>query len=152
VHRLSFRQAPERPPARPLAQLARLVILVGALALLWRAESRFEEWQLRAATEFSFKTGLWFSWVVPTILTGIVFGLAVWLPRGRAPYRWGRSLVLAVPALLLLLQYWVVFGLGVDLPGFLGTGTPFWESGPQFVLGVFAGVAIVSGFAEPDEP
>lgn len=148
----AFREAPARAPRGPLAQIVRFALLVGALAVLWRAETRFEEWQLRATTEFSFKTGLWFSWVIPTILAGIVFGLAVWLPRGRAGYRWIRSLLLALPPLALLLQYWVVFGSKVDLPGILGRSTPFWEPGPQFALGVFAGVAIVSGFAEPGEP
>jgi hypothetical protein len=128
-----------------------LALLAGSLALVWRAERAHEEWERRAAVEFQFKNGLWFAWIISALVAGIVFGLALWLPRGHAAYRWGRAAILGVPPLLLLLHYWVVFGLSVHLPGLLGRPTPFWESGPQFALAAFAGIAITSGFAEPDE-
>jgi len=152
VHRLSFREP--RPARGPVPALIRLALAAGALALLWRAGDRLQEWSGRAAVESEFKTGLWFSWVIPAILAGIVFGLAIWLPRGRTPYRWGRALLLALPPLLLLLQFYLVWGVAlphdISLPGFLTRSTPLWDAGPQFALAAFAGIAITSGFAEED--
>ncbi|HZD80252.1 MAG TPA: hypothetical protein VE646_09465 [Actinomycetota bacterium] len=152
MHRLTVRGARAGSARGLLSHALRLVLLAASLALLWRAEGALEEWQRRAGIELEFKTGLWFSWVVPAVLAGILFGLALWLPRGRSAYRWTRTIVLVLPPLLLLLHYWVVFGLGLDLPGALGQETPFWRSGPQFALAVFVGIGVTSGFAEPDEP
>jgi hypothetical protein len=134
VHRLTVRGARAGSARGLLSHALRLVLLAASLALLWRAEGALEEWQR------------------PAVLAGILFGLALWLPRGRSAYRWTRTIVLVLPPLLLLLHYWVVFGLGLDLPGALGQETPFWRSGPQFALAVFVGIGVTSGFAEPDEP
>ena len=144
---LSFREPRVRTGV--IGSLIRLVLVLGALTLLWRAEHGFRDWQQRYASEFRFAAAPWLGWVITSLLAGVVFGLAVWLPRGRARYRWGRSLVLAAPPLLLLTQF-LLFVVGIHLPGPLGRVTPLWDPGPQFALAVLAGVAITSGFAEAD--
>lgn len=150
VRRLSARD-PQSGTAL-VGSVVRLALVVGALALVWRAQHALEEWQRRAAIEFEFKMGLWFGWVIPAVLAGIVFGLAVWLPRGHSRYRWGRSILLGLPPLLLLLHFYVIFGVtlphNVDLPDLLERTTPFWNAGPQFALAALLGIAVTSGFAE----
>jgi len=134
-----------------LATLARALLFVAALALLWRAEQRLEAWRVATGAELRFKTGKWFAWVLPAALAGAAFGLSLWWPRGRGRYRWGRALGLGIPSALLLLHYWVALALlgprEVPLLGFLQRPTPLWEPGPQFALAAFVGMAVVSGFA-----
>ncbi len=152
MRRLTFRR--RRAGRGPLGAAVRLALVALALVLVWHAERALQEWQRRAAVELRFKTGLWFGWVIPAVLAGIVFGLAIWLPRGRTRYRWGRALALGLPPLLLLLQFYFVWGVALPhhlaLPDLLARSTPFWDAGPQFALATFAGIAITSGFAEAE--
>lgn len=149
---MSPRSHRSRRAASPLATLARALLFLAALALLWRAEQRLEAWRVATGAELRFKTGKWFAWVLPATLAGTAFGLALWWPRGRGRYRWGRALGLGLPAALLLLHYWVALAvLGPrELPflGFLQRPTPLWEPGPQFALAAFVGMAAAAGFAE----
>lgn len=148
---MTRRRGPRAVPAR-LGPVLRLLLLLLAFGLLWRAERRLELWRVRTASELTFKAGAWFGWVVPAALAGAAFGLALWLPRGRTPYRWGRALLLGLPSLALLVHYYVVLGVvaphRLEVLRFLDLPTPFWEPGPQFALAAFAGIAAVSGFAE----
>lgn len=143
-----------RPAPRPgpLGALLRVALLAVSLALLWRAERRLEYWRVKTASELTFKAGAWFGWLVPAALSGAAFGLALWLPGGRAGFRWGRPLLLGVPCLVLLLHYYLVFGVvaphRLEAFRFLDLPTPFWEPGPQFALAAFLGITAVSGFAE----
>jgi len=142
---------PSEPSSRrklDLLWVLRLILVVGALALLWLAQHRYEVWQERYSSEFKPNVELWLEWVGLAVLSGLAFGLAAWLPSGRLSYRWGRVLLLGVFPLLALVHFALFLQYGQDLPSFLGDYVWFYMSlGPQFALAVMLGVAIAAGFA-----
>jgi len=132
---------------RDLRWVLRLILVVGALALLWLAQRRYEVWQERFASEFKPNVELWLQWVGLAVLSGIAFGLAAWLPSGRLSYRLGRVLILGVLPLLALVHFALFLQYNQDLPSFLRDHVWFYMSlGPQFALAVMLGVAIAAGF------
>ena len=133
---------------RDLRWVLRLILVVGALALLWLAQRRYEVWQVRFSSDFKSHVNLWLEWVGLAALSGLAFGLAAWLPGGRLSYRWGRVLLLGVLPLLALVHFALFLQYNQDLPSFLRDHVWFYMSlGPQFALAVMLGVAIAAGFA-----
>jgi hypothetical protein len=151
----------EPPPPEPssgrkpdLRWVLRLILVVGALALLWLAQRRYEVWQLRFSSEFEFHLELWIEWVGLATLSGVAIGLAARLPSGRLSYRWGRVLLLGVLPLLALVHFGLFLQYGQDIPSFLNRPYFYMSLGPQFALAAMLGVAIAAGFApsERTEP
>jgi hypothetical protein len=148
--------ATEEPtPSEPVSRrkpnlrwVLRLILVVGAMALLWLAQHRLDTWQVRYSSEFKPHVELSLEWVGLAVLSGLAFGLAAWLPSGRLSYRWGRVLLLGVLPLLAQVHVTLFLQFRQDLPSFFGHYVWFYMNlGPQFALAVMLGVAIAAGFA-----
>jgi hypothetical protein len=145
--------------------LVRVALSIGAITALWFAEMRSLHFSFahREATVPS----LWLSWLGLVVLAGVLFGLALTLPKSWSGFRWGATLaVAALPALLLT---YFVFLYGVWIPShapysinraFLlwGNLQTLADHAPQFALALIVGVALGTGFREerkkaaPSEP
>ena len=129
-----------------LLWVLRLILVVGALALLWLAQRRYEVWQERFSSDFKSHLDLWLEWVGLAALSGLAFGVAAWLPSGLS-YRLGRVLLLGVLPLLALVHFALFLQYPEDLPSFLNRAYFYMNLGPQFALALMLGVAIAAGFA-----
>jgi hypothetical protein len=90
---------------------------------------------------------------LPRLRLAILFGLAIWLPS--AAVRYARSgLLLAALVSIPILQFWLIFSSQSDPNGVPGRWLLRfdWLLDPysMFVLAALAGVAIASGFRQPD--
>lgn len=132
----------------PVGMLTRLVLVLLGLLLLWSAHGRYQDWRDDYASSFRSDVGLWVAYVAIVVLAGAALGLAVVLPARIGGYRWGLSLVLALPplALLTLGSLWEVRAVREAIPGEL-----LEVVAGSVVLPVTAfmvGVAVAAGFAD----
>jgi hypothetical protein len=100
--------------------LIRLGMVVVAMWLVVLARGRLLAAERKMLAQFESDFGGWFAFVALAILAGVVFGLAVVLPKRRAGYRWTDLLALGlIPFLFILVGMTFVLRLG-------GTGFPGW--------------------------
>ncbi len=133
--------------------VVRTALVLLALWALWFADDRYSAFRFHAGATFSFDSSLWLLSVGATIVAGLLFGLAAWLPFTRIRYLPSR-LLLAVVALVPVAHFWWIFLNQHGAPtGWLWRAYWFdFSRQTQFVLAGFAGVALASGFRAKDEP
>ena len=148
---------PAEPPSESMIQtwwfsvLVRTGLVLLAFWALWFAQDRYSAFRVRLSPFFTYDNSLWLLSVVATVVAGLLFGLATWLPFTRIRYLPSR-LVLAAVALVPVAHFWWVFLSQHGRP----TGLPwrlYWfdvSFQTQFVLAGFAGVALASGFRTKD--
>ena len=136
-----------------LIWMTRLVLVSAALGGVWIANGRHYAWRTAFTNTFEFDWGLWLIWLVVSVLSGLLLGLAIAIPF-RAPYRWSNLLAFGLPPLLPLAHFvvlWTSIERERDLPEFFVRPYGFDEPGPQFVFMVLLGAALASGFFGREE-
>ena len=83
---------------------------------------------------FRFDDWLWLSWATATLVAGLLFGLATWLPFAKIRFLPSR-LALAAGALVPVTHFWWVAIEGHASGGWLGSFYWFHDLGIQFVHG-----------------
>ena len=135
--------------------LLRSVLVLVALMLIWFAQLRFEAWAAEYQQTFRWQTLPQLQWLGLLGLAGLAFGFAAW-PPARGRYRWMLALLLALGPTLLIVQYFVAFGVAPssrrDLPAVLFRVTSFANRGPLFVLPMLVGLAVAAGFSRRSHP
>jgi len=138
--------------------LIRLGMVVVAMWLVVLARGRLVAAERRMVAQFESDLGGWFTFVALAILAGVVFGLAIVLPKRRAGYRWTDLLALGlIPLLFILVGMTFVLRLG-------GTGFPGWYERFMFreqdlfsfeitlVAAILLGIAIAVGLRGREPP
>ena len=127
--------------------LVRAVLALLAFGALWFAQDRLHAFSLRFSANFSYDNSLWLLSVGSTVVAGLLFGLAAWLPFTQIRYLPSR-LLLAVAALLPLVHFWWIVLEAHASPNSWPTQARWFDLSleTQFVLAGFAGVALASGF------
>ena len=127
--------------------LVRTALALLAFWALWFAQDRYSTFRVHAGATFSYENSLWLLSVGATIVAGLLFGLAAWLPFTRVRYLPSRLLLAAV-ALVPVAHFWWIFLNQHGRPtGWLWR--LYWfdmSAQTHFVLAGFAGVALASGF------
>lgn len=140
-----------RVPSGSIAQalwfrfFVRAALALSAFGALYFAADRSLAFRVDSAANFRFDYWLWLSWVISTIVGGLLFGLATWLPFAKIRFLPSR-LGLAAAALVPVAHFWWVAIEGHMSGGWLGRFYWFHDLGIQFVMAALAGVAIASGF------
>jgi hypothetical protein len=131
--------------------LVRAALALLSFWALWFAQDRLRAFALERSTNVSEDNTLWLLSVVTTVMAGLLFGLAAWLPFTRIRYLPSRLLLAAV-ALVPVAHFWLIFlNHHVRTKGWLWQAHWFDSSvETQFVLAGFAGVALASGFRAKD--
>jgi len=128
--------------------LVRTILALLALWALYFAERRYNVFRLDYLSSYRMDIWLWLSWIGLAVATGILFGLAAWLPFTGVRYLWSR-LLLAALAFVPIAQFWLVFLYLLprrhEVSGWLVKDW-FLGLGAQFTLAALGGVAIASGF------
>ena len=121
--------------------LVRAAIALLAFLALWFGADRYRAFFFQRAATLRSDDALWFSWVAATVIGGLLFGLATWVPFARVRFLPSR-LALAAVALVPLAHAWWIWVGGHP------TGRLYWFDGAQilFPTAALAGVAIGSAF------
>ena len=127
----------------------RAALALSAFGALYFAADRFLAFRVDSAANFRFDHWLWLSWVIATIVGGLLFGLATWLPFAKVRFLPSR-VALAAAALVPVAHFWWVVIEGHASGGWLGSFYWFHDLGIQSVMAALAGVAIASGFRTKD--
>lgn len=132
---------------------ARLLFVIGGIALFWIARERNDDVVrglaegARRAGELAFLSWPWVSVLLLFAAGGLVFGLAVRLPVGGG-YAWGRATVVgALPALGIVLSF-VAFEVAgsPDHPlRFLSGASGLLQPGMQPLYAILLGLAAAAG-------
>ena len=132
--------------------LVRTGLVLLAFWALWFAQDRYGTFRVRLIRPFlGFDNSLWLLSVVATVVAGLLFGLAGWLPFTRIRYLPSRLLLAAVALVPAAHFWWIFFNYHGDPSSWLGRAYWFDMSAEtQFVLAGFAGVALASGFRAKD--
>ena len=132
--------------------LVRTGLVLLAFCALWFAQDRYSAFRVHLSPFFTYDNSLWLLSVAATVVAGILFGLATWLPFTRIRYLPSR-LWLAAVALVPLAHFWWIFLNHHGTPtGWLWRAYWFeFSFQTQFVLAGFAGVALASGFRTKDQ-
>jgi hypothetical protein len=133
--------------------IVRAALALLAFWALWFAQDRFSAFRVQYTRPFlGYDNSLWLLSVVATVVAGLLFGLAAWLPFTKIRYLPSR-LLLAAAALVPVAHFWWTL-----------VGSQFQDSRlwrfywfdmsveTQFVLAGFAGVALASGFRARTNP
>jgi hypothetical protein len=140
--------------------ILRVFLTVMALVLLWAGNRAFLHMQEHWARTFLRPWGSWLWSLGLLVLAGVAFGLAVLLPL-RARFMPLRALVIGIVPLLMLAHATLISG-PTSLTRFAGAhlrflfNRIFFFDGPSqgaaalYVVAVFLGVAVASGFARSD--
>jgi len=74
----------------------RLALLGLAIGSMWFAEDRYMAFARESAQTFSFDNGLWLTYGAALLLSGLAFGLAVWMPFGKVRFMPSRLAFAAI--------------------------------------------------------
>lgn len=137
--------------------LVRAALALLAFGALWFAEDRFHALLVRESappsSNFSFDNSLWLLSVGAAVATGLLFGLATWLPFTGIRYLPSRLLLAAVALVPVAHFWWTVLERHARPTGWLWQAYWFDLSVEvQFVLAALSGVAIASGFRARTRP
>ena len=142
--------------ARWLRFLVRAALALLAFGALWVAEDRFHALLVEKeapSSNFSFDNSLWLLSVGAAVATGLLFGLAAWLPFTRIRYLPSRLLLAALALVPVAHFWWTVLERHARPTGWLWQAYWFDLSVEvQFVLAALAGVALASGFRTRTRP
>jgi len=116
--------------------LARTGLVLLAFWALWFAQDRYGAFRVRLSPFFTYNNMLWLLSVAATVVAGLLFGLAAWLPFTRIRY--------PEPTLARRCGAGAGRALLVDLL------EPTRKSN-RLALAGFAGVALASGFRAKDQ-
>lgn len=129
--------------------LVRLVLLVGAGALLRWATVASNEWREELSATAQHAWGGWAEWIAIVAAAGVVTGLACLTGRPGG-YRVLVPLVISLPPVVLLGHFVLVIENagpgGQDLPWILDHLMFYMELPSQFVLAFVVGLGIAAGF------
>jgi hypothetical protein len=133
--------------------LVRTGLVLLAFWALWFAQDRYGAFRVRLIRPFSgFDSSLWLVSVVATVVAGLLFGLAAWVPFTRIRYLSSRLLLAALALVPVAHFWWIFFNYHGSPTGWLGRAYWFDMSAEtQFVLAGFAGVALASGLRAKDQ-
>jgi hypothetical protein len=136
--------------------LVRAALVLLAFGALWFAEDRFHALLVQESapsSNLSFDNSLWLLSVGAAVATGLLFGLAAWLPFTRIRYLPSRLMLAAVALVPVAHFWWTVLERHARPTGWLWRAYWFDLSVEvQFVLAALAGVAIASGFRARSRP
>ncbi len=121
--------------------LVRAAIALLAFLALWFAADRYRAFFFQRAATLRSDDALWFSWVAATVIGGLLFGLATWLPFARVRFLPSRLALAAVALVPIAHASWIWLGGHA-------TGRLYWFDGAGilFPMAALAGVAIGSAF------
>ncbi len=126
--------------------VVRTVLVLLAFAMLRLAANQLRTLSLGRSVSMQLDTTLWLESIGSTVVAGVLFGLASWLPFAKVHLLPSRLLLAAV-ALLPVAHFWWGFVEGHATPGgWLGPVYWFDNVQSQFVFAGLAGVAIASVF------
>ena len=132
----------------------RTILALLAFLALYRAQRHFGSFDsvFLPGPRLALDSGAWLSSMGIQALSGLLFGLAAFMPFTRVRYAWSRLLVAAV-ALAPLAHFWLVFAHLIPRRNFDGWWMQDWFFNPQaqFVSATFVGVAIASGLQPRSE-
>ena len=135
--------------------IVRTALVLLAFWALWFGQDRFGAFRVQLTRPFlGYDNSLWFLSVVATIVGGLLFGLAGWLPFTRIRYLPSRLLLAAVALVPVAHFWWIVLEQhDAGSTGWLWRAYWFdYSFEVQFVLAALAGVALASGFRAKDRP
>jgi hypothetical protein len=149
---MATRAAPPRTSTGSILQalwfrlVIRTILVLLAAWSLWLAQDWLQEFAGRRSANLSGTPSTWwFMSVGATVMAGLLFGLATWLPFTRVRYLPSR-LILAAAALAPVARFWMLFLVrNQHGTGWLWQIHWFDYLEPQ-VCAALAGVAIASGF------
>ena len=120
--------------------LVRATIALLAFGALWLGANRYRAFFFQRNATLRSDDVLWFSWVAATVVGGLLFGLATWVPFARVRFLPSRLALAAVALVPLAHAWWIWVG---------GHATRlYWFDGAEilFPMAALAGVAIGSAF------
>ena len=135
--------------------LVRTALALLAFLALWFSQDRYLTFRVQLTRPFlGYDNSLWLLSVVATIVGGLLFGLAAWLPFTGIRYLPSRLLLAAVALVPVAHFWWIVLEQHDSGPtGWLWRAYWFdYSFEVQFVLAALAGVAIASGLRAKDYP
>lgn len=133
-----------------LAIATRLLLVLAALVTLRFGVVRMQDWELRSRAFFHHTWQGWIGWLLLVVLSGFLFAIAARLPRSFRYRPWIPLLVGIIP-LLMLAHFVLLFGVEwVDAPRILLNTYFYMTFEAQFALAIMLGVALASGFEDPD--
>jgi hypothetical protein len=122
--------------------LLRLVLTAAFLGTAWATMKARDRWLLVAKSNFNVgSVGGWLPWMAGSVLAGLIFGFALWLPR-RIAFRATTAIALGVVPLLgmvsalayLHFRWW--------------PSNPFVSPDSTIFFGCLFGIAVASGFGD----
>jgi hypothetical protein len=132
--------------------LLRTALTLLAFSALWFAEDRYHAFRVRPPSpSVSHNNSLWLLSVLGTVVAGLLFGLAAWLPFTSLRYLPSRLLLAAVALVPVVHFWWIILNGHFSNANWL-TRLHWWCTFEvQFALTALAGVALASGF-QPKGP
>ena len=132
--------------------LVRAALALLAFWSLWFAQGRYVSFRQGESPFLGHDDSLWHLSILATIVAGLPFGLAAWLPFTRIRYLPSRLLLAAVALVPVVHFSWIILDQHVDSASWLWRAYWFdFSFEMQFVLAGFAGVALASGFRAKDQ-
>ena len=139
--------------------VARIALVAGSIWLLGVARDRFTDFVRLAQVTFHFDQTRWLLGVLVAIAAGVVFGLALVLPRRGRGYRTADLLILGVVPLIYLIAAFLVierFTKGWDFPSFVDRAIDhlqgFFSLEVTLAVSALLGIAIAAGARGRDDP
>ena len=128
--------------------LVRTALALLAFLALWFSQDRYLTFRVQLTRPFlGYDNSLWLLSVGAAVATGLLFGLATWLPFTGIRYLPSRLLLAAVALVPVAHFWWTVLERHARPTGWLWRAYWFDLSVEvQFVLAALSGVAIASGF------
>lgn len=129
----------------PTSLILRLLLSVAFLITLWATSKGMDRWSLEAKANFTGHSIVGFlPWMAGSVLAGLFFGFACWLPR-RIAFRATTTIALGAIPLL---------GM-INVPAYLNFSwwpyalvTSFGSLNSVILFGCLLGIAIAAGFGD----
>lgn len=122
----------------------RLLLIAASLGTAWATTAGMHRWLLVAKANLDYSLVGWLPWMAGSVLAGLLFGVATWLPR-RVAFRATTAIALGVIPFL---------GL-INIPAYFHFA---WWTAPSFTtdslvfFGSVFGIAVASGFGDGARP
>ena len=126
------------------AAILRLLLSVAFLITLWATSKGMDRWSLEAKMNLTYSLGGWLPWMAGSVLAGLFFGFACWMPR-RIAFRATTAIALGVIPFL---------GM-INMPAYLNFSwwpyalvRSFDSMNSVIFFGCLLGIAIAAGFGD----